>query len=31
VRVDGLTPGTRVVISPSEKLADGKAVAPAKK
>ena len=31
VRVDGLSPGTRVVINPPEKLADGRAVAAAKK
>lgn len=31
VRVEGLMPGTRVVIAPSEKLVDGRAVAPARK
>jgi len=31
VRVDALAPGTRVVISPSEKLQDGQAVSAAKK
>ena len=31
LRVDGVAPGTRVVLNPTDKLADGRAVAAAKK